>query len=99
MLVCYLVLQHLPERRVVVRYLEEFARVLAPAGSAFVQLPVMDDGLRPALWRARAGAWPCPWRASSGAAWRADAAYRGTRLTEAELQDGARRTPACAGRA
>src|SRR6266852_2813138 len=40
-LVCYLVLQHLPSRRVIVSYLEEFARVLAPRGEAFVQLPVL----------------------------------------------------------
>ena len=58
-LVCYLVLQHLPERQVVLGYLAEFARVLSPAGRAFVQLPVMDDGIRPRLWRlARAVAVP-----------------------------------------
>jgi hypothetical protein len=34
--VCYLVLQHLPIRRLVVGYLAEFARVLAPEGEAFV---------------------------------------------------------------
>ena len=50
-LVCYLVLQHLPERPLVLRYLEEFARVLAPTGSAFVQLPVLRSGLRPRAWR------------------------------------------------
>src|SRR5438876_1648477 len=33
-LVCYLVLQHLPSRRVIASYLEEFARVLAPSGEA-----------------------------------------------------------------
>jgi ubiquinone/menaquinone biosynthesis C-methylase UbiE len=84
-LVCYLVLQHLPERRVVVRYLEEFARVLTPAGSAFVQLPVMDDGLQARLWRvARGAAVPVASLIRRGV--EADAAYRGTRLTEAELQ-------------
>jgi ubiquinone/menaquinone biosynthesis C-methylase UbiE len=86
-LVCYLVLQHLPERQVVLRYLEEFGRVLSPAGSAFVQLPVMDDGVRPRLWRlVRSVAVPVT------ALFRRDvtdrAAYRGTRLTEAELQAG-----------
>ena len=50
-LVCYLVLQHLPERQVVLRYLEEFGRVLTAGGSAFVQLPVLRDGLRPRAWR------------------------------------------------
>src|SRR5205823_98651 len=29
--VCYLVLQHVPERQAIVAYLAEFARVLAPA--------------------------------------------------------------------
>jgi trans-aconitate methyltransferase len=86
-LVCYLVLQHLPERQIVLRYVEEFVRVLSPMGSAFVQLPVMDDGVRPRLWRiARSVAVPV------SAVFRRDvtdrAAYRGTRLTEAELQAG-----------
>ena len=40
--VCYLVLQHLPSREAVVAYLAEFARVLAPGGEAFVQLPVLE---------------------------------------------------------
>src|SRR5262249_25579473 len=37
--VCYLVLQHLPARDSVAVYLDEFACVLAPGGEAFVQLP------------------------------------------------------------
>jgi SAM-dependent methyltransferase len=86
-LVCYLVLQHLPDRQVVHGYLREFARVLSPGGSAFVQLPVMDDGIRPRMWRlARTLAVPV------SAVFRRKvidrAAYRGTRLTEAELQAG-----------
>jgi|SRR5688572_8435847 len=86
-LVCYLVLQHLPERRVVRRYLAEFARVLSPEGSAFVQLPVMQDGMRPRLWRlARRVAVPVSGIYRRGVTDRA--AYRGTRLTEAELQAG-----------
>ena len=40
-LVCYLVLQHLPRREVVEGYLKEFGRVLAPDGQVFVQLPVL----------------------------------------------------------
>jgi SAM-dependent methyltransferase len=51
-LVCYLVLQHLPRRALVESYLREFGRVLAPGGEAFVQLPVLEPGLRPRLWRA-----------------------------------------------
>ena len=38
-------LQHLPSREAVLAYLAEFARVLAERGEAFVQLPVLDDGL------------------------------------------------------
>src|SRR6476620_10939506 len=40
-LVCYLVLQHLPSRDVIAGYFAEFARVLKPAGEAYVQLPVL----------------------------------------------------------
>jgi SAM-dependent methyltransferase len=84
-LVCYLVLQHLPERRVVVSYLREFARVLAPGGSAFVQLPVLEPGLRPRLWRAlRALAIPLAARLSRDPE-RAPA-FRGFRLGPRELE-------------
>ena len=41
-LVCYLVLQHLPDAAVVRSYLREFARLLAPAGEAYVQIPVLE---------------------------------------------------------
>jgi SAM-dependent methyltransferase len=83
-LVCYLVLQHLPRRSFVEGYLQEFARVLAPGGQAFVQLPLLEPGSRPRAWRAvrtitvpllhRLA--PSPDRAP---------ALRGVRLTEAEL--------------
>jgi SAM-dependent methyltransferase len=86
-MVCYLVLQHLPERRVVLRYLEEFARVLSPTGSAFVQIPVLRNGIGPRAWRiARALAVPVSNLFRRGVTDRA--AYRGTRLTEGELQAG-----------
>jgi SAM-dependent methyltransferase len=86
-LICYLVLQHLPERRAVLRYLEEFARVLSPEGRAFVQLPVMDDGIRPRVWRlVRRVAVPVSALFRRGVTDRA--AFRGTRLTEVELQVG-----------
>lgn len=49
--VCYLVLQHLPRRAFVERYFREFARVLRPGGEAFVQLPVLDPGAWPRIWR------------------------------------------------
>jgi len=78
-LVCYLVLQHLPSRRVVESYLREFRRLLAPGGEAFVQVPVLNGWVgrtrravrTPFLRLAR----------------RPDhvAAFRGYRLTRAEL--------------
>jgi SAM-dependent methyltransferase len=84
-LVCYLVLQHLPAAAVVRSYLREFARVLAPSGEAFVQVPVLDAGLRPRLWRAsRAVAVPVLARLSARPAW--SAAFRGYRLTGPELE-------------
>jgi SAM-dependent methyltransferase len=86
-LVCYLVLQHLPARDAVLAYLDEFARVLAPAGAAFVQLPVLESGLRPRLWRAaRAAAVPLLARATRDP--QRAAAFRGFRLTAAELERG-----------
>ena len=84
-LVCYLVLQHLPERRLVVAYLREFARVLAPGGCAFVQLPVMQQGFRSSLWRAlRRLAVPLATRLRDDVA--AQAEYRGVRLNQPELE-------------
>ena len=80
-LVCYLVLQHLPGRRVVVSYLEEFARVLAADGEAFVQLPVLAAGPGPRLWRSARR----PLVALSRRPERA-AAFRGFRLTGTELE-------------
>ena len=84
-LVCYLVLQHLPTVAAVRRYLAEFARVLAPGGRAFVQLPVLEPRLRARVWRAlRSIAVPVLARLSRDPA-RA-AAFRGSRLTLAELE-------------
>ncbi len=78
-LVCYLVLQHLPSASIVASYLREFARVLAPAGEAFVQIPVLDGG-RARLWRAvRTPLLRLARRPEHGAA------FRGFRLTRAEL--------------
>jgi SAM-dependent methyltransferase len=50
--VCYLVLQHMPSRRLAQAYVRELGRVLRPGGEAFVQLPVLNGGLVPRLWRA-----------------------------------------------
>ena len=85
-LVCYLVLQHLPRRDVVVRYFGEFARVLRPAsGEAFVQLPVLGAGLAPRLWRTvRSLTVPLVARLSREPS--RDPAFRGFRLTERELR-------------
>jgi SAM-dependent methyltransferase len=80
--ICYLVLQHLPSRAVVLAYLREFARVLAPGGEAFVQLPVLN-GSAGRLWRAlRTPFVPFGRRPDRGAA------FRGVRLTAAELDRG-----------
>jgi trans-aconitate methyltransferase len=84
-LVCYLVLQHLPSRNAVLAYLSDFARVLAPDGQAFVQLPVLDDGLRPRFWRALRSAL-IPATAFLGPTRRRE--FRGFRLTRLELDSG-----------
>jgi SAM-dependent methyltransferase len=77
--VCYLVLQHLPSRAVIESYLREFARVLAPSGEAFVQVPVLG-GTAGRLWRAiRTPLVLLARRPDRGAA------FRGFRLTRAEL--------------
>jgi SAM-dependent methyltransferase len=77
-LVCYLVLQHLPSRAVVEGYLREFARVLAPGGEAYVQVPVLGRAGR--IWRAmRRPLVALGRRPDTGAA------FRGFRLTRREL--------------
>jgi SAM-dependent methyltransferase len=78
-LVCYLVLQHLPSAGVIRSYLAEFARVLAPSGEAFVQVPVLGSvpgRVRRAL---RAPLLRLARRPEHGAA------FRGYRLTRREL--------------
>jgi SAM-dependent methyltransferase len=83
--VCYLVLQHLPSRRVVESYLRELGRALRPGGEAFVQLPVLESGLRPRLWRLlRSLAVPVVERLSRNPV-RASA-FRGFRLAPEELE-------------
>ena len=82
--VCYLVLQHLPSRKVVTSYLAEFARVLAPGGQAFVQLPVLAHGWQARAFR-RARGLAVPMSAARGQLTRRPA-YRGFRLTEVELE-------------
>ena len=77
--VCYLVLQHLPSGKVVCAYLREFARVLAPQGEAYIQVPVLQGAagrLRRAL---RTPLLRLARRPEHGAA------FRGFRLTRPEL--------------
>lgn len=83
-LVCYLVLQHLPSRGLISAYLAEFARVLAPEGRAFVQLPVLAGGWRAHAWRLLRGL-AVPLLAASRGEITRRPAYRGFRLTEPEL--------------
>jgi ubiquinone/menaquinone biosynthesis C-methylase UbiE len=78
-LVCYLVLQHLPSARVVRSYLEEFARVLAPGGEAFVQVPVLDGVLGRLRRTLRTPLVRLARRPDHGAA------FRGYRLTRSAL--------------
>jgi SAM-dependent methyltransferase len=84
-IVCYLVLQHLPRRRLLAGYMAEFARVLRPGGEAFVQLPVLDRGPGPRLWQlARSVAVPV-----SSAFARSPtscASFRGSRPTWSEVE-------------
>ncbi len=80
--VCYLVLQHLPSREAIVAYLAEFARVLAPGGEVFVQLPVLAPGPRARAWRATRSAL-VPLTAFLGPTRRRE--FRGFRLTRGEL--------------
>ena len=83
--VCYLVLQHLPSRAAVESYLREFARVLAPAGEAYVQVPVLEEGVRPRAWRVfRSLAVPAVAFASRAPTRRGS--FRGFRLTRRELR-------------
>lgn len=84
-IVCYLVLQHLPRRTVVASYLAEFGRVLAPAGTAFVQLPVLVAGRRARVFR-RARGLLVPAIAAVGRQVTRRQAYRGYRLTAPELE-------------
>jgi SAM-dependent methyltransferase len=85
-LVCYLVLQHLPRRAVVLAYLREFGRVLAPQGRAFLQIPILGPGIRPRLWRLVRGIAVPLGRMSRDVAQRPS--YRGYRMTEGELEGG-----------
>ena len=79
-LVCYLVLQHLPGARVVRSYLREFARVLAPAGEGYVQIPVLEGRVGRMRRALRAPVVRLARRPEHRAA------FRGYRLTRHELE-------------
>lgn len=86
---CYLVLQHLPRRSLVRTYLRELARVLAPGGEAFVQIPVLDSSVRARIWRAARGlVVPVLWRVRRRP--HDDPALRGVRLTRPEVDEAVR---------
>ncbi len=80
-LVCYLVLQHLPSARVVRTYLREFARVLAPGGEALVQIPVLEGAVGRARRALRTPLVHLARRPDRAAA------FRGYRLTPRELDE------------
>jgi ubiquinone/menaquinone biosynthesis C-methylase UbiE len=85
--VCYLVLQHMPRKRIVLGLLREIGRVLRPGGEAYLQLPVLDGRMPARTWRFLRGlAVPVAGRLSRRPT--AKAAYRGFRLTDAELARG-----------
>lgn len=84
-LVCYLVLQHLPSESLIRTYLEEFSRVLERSGEAFVQVPVLAGSLSALAWR-RLGRAVAPLVAHLSRDPARDQAFRGVRLTEPELQ-------------
>jgi SAM-dependent methyltransferase len=77
--VCYLVLQHLPSGDVVRTYLQEFARVLAPQGEAYVQVPVLQGAAGRLRRTLRTPLLRLARRPEQGAA------FRGFRLTRREL--------------
>jgi ubiquinone/menaquinone biosynthesis C-methylase UbiE len=80
-LVCYLVLQHLPGPGVVRTYFHEFARVLARDGQAYVQIPVLEG----VIGRARRALRTPLLRLARKPERRA--AFRGYRLTRQELDE------------
>jgi SAM-dependent methyltransferase len=83
--VCFGVVQHLPTRQVAVTMLDEIARVLRPGGEAFVQLPLLQQGVRARLWRAvRSVVTPVRSRLRPSDI-TASPEYRGMRLTRGEL--------------
>jgi ubiquinone/menaquinone biosynthesis C-methylase UbiE len=49
---CYIVLQHLPDKRIVLGYIRELARVVKPGGHLLFQVPVYRAGFMTSPWRA-----------------------------------------------
>lgn len=79
-LVCYLVLQHLPDAGVVRSYFGEFGRLLAATGEAYVQIPVLEGRMGRARRALRAPVVRVARRPEHRAA------FRGYRLTGTELR-------------
>ena len=82
--VCYGVLQHFPTTRLIGDYLSEFARVLGPSGEAIVHLPVVPDDAASRLWHG-ARRLAIAIRSHTTSDFSGDIAYKGTRLTERQL--------------
>jgi SAM-dependent methyltransferase len=83
-LICYGVLQHLPSKRLIRSYLDEFARALVPSGEAVVHLPLLRTGLGYRLWR-NGRRLAIAVRSSGTSDFSTGIAYMGARLTEREL--------------
>jgi SAM-dependent methyltransferase len=83
-LVCYGVLQHLPGKRLIRSYLDEFARALVPSGEAVVHLPLLRTGPGYRLWR-NGRRLAIAVRSSRSSDFSTGIAYMGARLTEREL--------------
>jgi SAM-dependent methyltransferase len=84
--VCYLVLQHLPSRALVARYIAELGRALKPGGEALLQLPVLRGGFVPRAWRGLRSLL-VPASAALARHPSGRQAFRGVRLTARELRE------------
>jgi SAM-dependent methyltransferase len=83
--VSYETIQHLPSRRLVAAYFAECVRILAPGGQAVIQIPVLDEGVRPRVWRFVRSLLVPPISIVSRSLF-SSRAYRGTRLTRTQLE-------------
>lgn len=89
----YTVLQHIPDKAIVLRYIAEFERVARPGGSVLFQVLTYQE--RPLAQLARAGLpwlYRLLWRAERLGLLRPEqgAAFHGSRLTLREVEQGVR---------